>query len=72
VQLNVVYYLYDYDPSPFAVFKFPAGTRLQKSIVNPQTNIDGTYLEREAPQVEILNYESRSKIELASLRDTNK
>ncbi|WP_143247560.1 hypothetical protein [Agaribacterium haliotis] len=55
-----------------AVFKLPAGVRLQKSIVNPQTDTDGTYLKGGAPQMEVLNYEDRSKLELASLREIKK
>jgi RHS repeat-associated protein len=51
-----------------AVFKFPAGIRLQKSIVNPQTDLDGTYLPGGQPQVEVLNYSDRSKLQLDSIR----
>ena len=51
-----------------AVFKFPAGITLQKSIVNPQIDLDGTYLPGGAPQVEILNYADRNKIDLVDLR----
>lgn len=51
-----------------AVFKFPAGITLQKSIVNPQTDSDGTYLPGGKPQVEVLNYADRSKLQLDSIR----
>ena len=52
-----------------AIFKFPSGIRLQISSVNPQVDIDGSYLKGGAPQMEVLNYEDRKKIELTSLRE---
>ena len=55
-----------------AVFKFPAGIRLQKSIINPQTDLDGTYLTGGKPQVEVLNYEDRSRLQLDSVRELKK
>jgi hypothetical protein len=51
-----------------AKFKFPAGVRLQQSAVNPQYDVDGTFLPGGKQQYEILNYEDRKKIQVVDIR----
>ena len=49
-------------------FRFPEGVRLQESAVNPQYDVDGTFLPGGKQQYEILNFEDRAKLELIDIR----
>jgi hypothetical protein len=57
------------DATHVAKYRAPEGIRIQESTVGPQVDIDGTILKGGKPQLEILNYEDRSLLELIDLRE---
>ena len=55
-----------------AKFRFPGNIRIQNSTVGTQVDINGTILKGNKPQIEILNFKDRQKIELIDLREIDK